>query len=140
MEIIENLGTEFSWIYRKNLQEINNKLKKIDITYNMAILLTTIYRNPGITQNELAILTCLEKTNISKILKALLEDNYVRKEYSQTDKRFFNIYLSEAGLEKLLKIKDIVFLNWISNLKNIDEEEVASFLNTLKKISNNMNK
>lgn len=139
MEIIENLGTEFSWIYRKNLQEINNKLKKIDITYNMAILLTTIYRNPGITQNELAILTCLEKTNISKILKALLEDNYVRKEYSQTDKRFFNIYLSEAGLEKLLKIKDIVFLNWISNLKNIDEEEVASFLNTLKKISNNMN-
>lgn len=78
-------------------------LKSIHASY-----LTQICANPGISQDRLAKLICINKSNVARQVAVLEEDGFVRRVPSEADKRVMELYPTEKTLEILPKIKDIL--------------------------------
>lgn len=66
--------------------------------------LTTLYRHPGITQEELARALNVNKSSVTRQLAVLEEKGYVRRESDPADKRSMLVYPTEKanGLKERL--------------------------------------
>ena len=60
--------------------------------------LTTLYRQPGISQEEMARSLNVNKSSVTRQLAVLEEKGYVRREPSPTDKRILLVYPTEKAL------------------------------------------
>ena len=60
--------------------------------------LTTLYRHPGISQEEMSRALNVNKSSVTRQLAALEEKGYVRREPSPTDKRSLLVYPTEEAL------------------------------------------
>ncbi len=67
--------------------------------------LTALYRQPGISQEEMARSLNVNKSSVTRQLSVLEEKGYVRREPSATDKRILLVYPTD----KALKLKERLF-------------------------------
>ena len=70
--------------------------------------LMQICANPGITQDRLAQLIFINKSNVARQAAFLEEEGYIRREPSQADRRAMELYPTEKALELLPQIKTIL--------------------------------
>lgn len=138
MDLIEKVGSKIAYIYRKRFQLGGKKIEPLKIKPNQFIVLMYVGRNPGLNQSELNDLLCLEKTNISRILKALEERDLIEKRLNSIDKRNYRIYLSQKGEEVLDRLKGIFNEVWREHLQGVSEEELEIFRRVLDKILENI--
>ena len=78
-------------------------LKSIHASY-----LTEICANPGISQDKLARLIFINKSNVARQVAVLEEDGYVLRVPSAADKRVMELYPTEKTLEILPKITEML--------------------------------
>ena len=87
--------------------------------------LTTLYRHPGISQEEMAKALNVNKSSVTRQLSALEVKGYVRREPAATDKRILLAYPTE----KALALKERLYHcyhDWSSYLtQDFTEEEQA---------------
>lgn len=76
------------------------------ISWNEVLLLKTIEKTPGFTVSQLSDYMNTKPFVVSRMLAKLEKADFVSSENSQTDKRFYHQYLTEAGAEKLRAIDD----------------------------------
>lgn len=89
----------------------------------------------GLTQNDISKKSEVDKAQTSRVLSELLEKNFVIA--SESDKIYNKVYrLTEEGLVVAKDINRQVteICNFVSG--DIPDEEMASFYNTLEKLSN----
>lgn len=67
--------------------------------------LTTLYRQPGISQEEMSRSLNVNKSSVARQLAILEEKGYVRREASSKDKRILLVYPTEMALA----LKDRLF-------------------------------
>jgi len=79
-------------------------LKSIHASY-----LTEICANPGISQDKLARLIFINKSNVARQVAVLEEEGYVRRVPSAADKRVMELYPTEKTLEVLPKITEMLY-------------------------------
>lgn len=93
--LVEGLYTEFA--------------KRYDITSSAMFVLRTILEHPtGCTQRYICETLIYPKQTISSMIQTLTNKGIVRKRQSQEDKRNFELYLTEEGINfTLLMIKDL---------------------------------
>ncbi|SKC69542.1 MarR family winged helix-turn-helix transcriptional regulator [Maledivibacter halophilus] len=137
MELIEQIGSIFSRLYRKRMEIISRELKHLKITTNQSIHLVNINRYPGLNQMELSNILSIDKATVSKTLRNLEKRGFVNKVLDDDDRRYYKLFLSDKGVMIVNKIKIVLEDIWIQNLNEISKEERIAFLNTLNKIYEN---
>ena len=97
--------------------------------------LTEICANPGISQDRLARLICINKSNVARQVAVLEEDGFVRRVPSEADKRVMELYPTEKTLELLPRINDILMCWEQCITHDLSEEEKELITTLLSKMS-----
>ena len=88
-----------------------------------ASYLTEICAQPGISQDKLARIICINKSNVARQAAILEEDGFVTRTSSPQDKRIMQLYPTQKTLELLPQISPILS-QWEACLTaNVSEEE-----------------
>ena len=85
----------------------NERLKGSDLGTSHHTYLFTICRNPGISQDKLAKMVYINKSNVTRNLAVLEKNGYIERRPSDTDKRVMLVYptlKAEAALPQLRQI------------------------------------
>ena len=134
MQFDENIPTApfVSIIYREHAKYINEIVKEDDLSFGLHPLLIKIYRNEGISQEQLAHDFHLNESTITRNLKKLEEKGFVER---IKDKRKKIIKVTAKGKKTAKKIMDYDE-EWDEKIKeSLTDEEYDNFLETLRKIS-----
>ena len=78
------------------------------------------------------------KPTVSDAVRVLLKKDFLKKDFSPTDSRRFNLLLSKTGKALVEELQDYS-LPVANELANIDKEALTSFFDTLSKIIYELN-
>ena len=92
--------------------------------------LTMLYRQPGISQEEMARSLNVNKSSVARQLSVLEEKGYVRRELSTTDRRIQLVYPTEKALDVRERLFHC-YHNWNSYLTQGFTEEEQAMLSSL---------
>ena len=92
--------------------------------------LTALYRQPGISQEELTRSLNVNKSSVARQLSALEEKGYVRREPSPTDKRMMLVYPTQQAVALIDRIF-ACYGSWNSYLTQDFTEEEKDMLSKL---------
>ncbi len=121
---------QISITYRCAMRFRENELADTGLAGCQTPYLTTLYRQPGISQEEMARSLNVNKSSVTRQLATLEEKGYVRREPSATDKRILLVYPTDKALE----IKERLFHcygDWNSYLTQDFTEEEKEMLSSL---------
>ena len=96
---------QISITYRCAMQFREHELTDTGLAGCQTPYLTTLYRHPGISQEEIARSLNVNKSSVTRQLASLEEKGYVYRQPSATDKRIILVYPTEKALE----LKDRLF-------------------------------
>ena len=122
-------------ISRCGVQYRSDNLAQFGLKSIHASYLTEICANPGISQDRLARIICINKSNVARQVAVLEEDGFVRREPSAANKRVMELYPTEKTLQILPQISDALMCweNCITADLTEEEKELISAL--LRKMS-----
>ena len=123
-------------ISRCGVQYRSDNLAPMGLKSIHASYLTEICANPGISQDKLARIICINKSNVARQVAVLEEDGFVRRVPSAADKRVMELYPTEKTMELLPQINSMLtcWENCITQDLTEQEKELVTFL--LSKMSN----
>lgn len=123
-------------ISRCGVQYRSDNLAQFGLKSIHASYLTEICANPGISQDRLARIICINKSNVARQVAVLEEDGFVRRVPSAADKRVMELYPTEKTMEILPRINEMLMCweNCITQDLTEEEKELLSAL--MRKISN----
>lgn len=117
------IGKYISILQRLSNIYFANELSSYQIGCGQQFFLLQIFRNPGISLQELASHGCYDKATATRAVKKLEEEAYVRTETDGEDKRVRHIYATERAeavvkltLDRMDTLTDIL-------LEGFEEEE-----------------
>ena len=122
-------------ISRCGVQYRSDNLAQFGLKSIHASYLTEICAHPGISQDRLARLICINKSNVARQAAVLEEDGFVRRIPSEADKRVMELYPTEKTLEILPKINDILMCWEQCITHDLSEEEKELITTLLSKMS-----
>ena len=119
-------------MYREHAKYINDNVKEEELSFGLHPLLIKIYRNEGISQEELAEALHLNESTIARNLKKLEDKGFIER---TKDKRKKIIKTTKKEKKIAQKVMDLDEM-WDEKLKrNLTDEEYDNLLMTLRKIS-----
>jgi len=132
-EAIGGLISKTSW-YMKTY--FNNKIKEngLDVTPEQWTLLIIIFKNPGVSQTDIAKNGLKDKTNVTRILDVLEKKKYIIRKNDENDRRIYKIYLTKNGENILKKLFPIVEAVNITTCKDLEDNELLQLKKSLLKI------
>ena len=121
-------------IARCGAQYRSDNLASLGLKGCHASYLTEICANPGLSQDRLARLICINKSNVARQVAALEEDGFIIRKPSIADKRVMELYPTEKTLELLPQIARVQ-TQWEACLtQDLTEEEQALFSKILSRM------
>ena len=122
-------------ISRCGVQYRSDNLVRFGLKSIHASYLTEICANPGISQDRLARIICINKSNVARQVAVLEEEGFVKRLPSEADKRVMELYPTEKTLELLPQISDILMC-WENCLtQDLTEDEKECLSNLMRKMS-----
>ena len=121
-----------SIMYREHAKYINDNVKEEELSFGLHPLLIKIYRNEGISQEELAEALHLNESTIARNLKNIEDKGFIERIKKKKKKI---IKITPKGGKIAQKVMDLDEM-WDKKLKsNLTDEEYDNLLKTLRKIS-----
>ena len=94
-----------------------------------------ICNNPGITQDQLAHIIYINKSNVTRQLAVLEENGYVERRICDTDKRVIEVYPTKKAIDILPQVKK-VFNDWNDYItEDLSSDEKEILISYLKRIT-----
>ena len=117
-------------ISRCGVQYRSDNLAQFGLKSIHASYLTEICAYPGISQDRLARIICINKSNVARQVAVLEEDGFVRRVPSAADKRVMELYPTEKTLEILPQINEMLMCweNCITHDLTEEEKELLTAL------------
>lgn len=84
----------------------------------------------NITSQDIQSWLCISKGAVSKMLSALEQKGYLKREISQQNRRFLTITLTPAGLEIVGKLEGIVNEIFMKLIDQMGRENAEQFINS----------
>ena len=132
------LGKYLSDLNRSFIKHSEVKLSKYNITLNMWRCMIIIENNKGCNLKDIAKALNVDGAIITRNIKKLEDLNYVIKVKRDNDNRFFDLCLTDKGLD-ILKLINEYHDKWYEKITyNFNEEEVSNLINLLNKLSSNI--
>ncbi|MGG1515891.1 MarR family transcriptional regulator [Paenibacillus oryzisoli] len=126
-----------SLIYRIGQSYIGDRLKVYGIGKGQHIFLNALYREDGLTQEEIADYLKIDKGTTAKALKKLEEQGYVTRQVSEKDKRCNEVFLTEKALAIKEDVRGVLSSWRVLLTKGLTDEEREMALNILEKMGHN---
>lgn len=132
------IGKRLSILMNHQIVRANEKLKSIDLTYAQANVLLQLKVVISLSQDDLCKRLLLDKARVSRLVKQLEEKDYINKNISTTDRRIFEISISDKGMMTIDHI--LAMLDECNEyiLKGLSENEVNQLIMTLDKLVENV--
>ncbi len=137
---IKFIGKLSSKIYRRGNIYITEKLKPYGINYIQMMCLVALYIEDGIRQEEIVEDIGIDKASVTRAIKSLEDNAYLTRTRNESDKRAFNLYLTEKAME-FKEISWKFLSEWeLMISEGIDDKDKAIAFNVLKQMSINADK
>ena len=121
-------------IARISVQYRGDQLAPMGLKSCHASYLTEICAKPGISQDGLARIICLNKSNVARQAAILEEDDFIIRKPSAADKRVVELYPAEKTLELMPQISQVL-KSWETRIADsLTEEERQSLSDLLAKM------
>ena len=135
----EPIGKYISQLYRKGGTQISKEISNFGIGQGQLMFLTQLYKQDGISQEELTEILRIDKGTTARAIKKLEEENLVTRIKDEQDRRAYKVYLTEKAKSIESNIFEIL-REWDEKIvTNLTEEEKETFTRILKKICINHN-
>lgn len=113
----------------------NERLKETDLGTAHHTYLFTICRNPGISQDKLAKMIYINKSNVTRNLAVLEKNGYIERRPSENDKRVMLVYPTQKAEDTLPLLREIVH-DWNDLVAaNFTEDELEQLRAMLARIA-----
>lgn len=134
----DRLGKHISLIYRYSQIYFNEQLKKFKLGSGQYIFLMSLFENNGITQEQLAAAVKFDKATTARAVAKLEEEGYVIRKISETDKRAYNLYITDKA--NAIKTELTAVLDEWNRIMLYDfaEQEKENVRNLIEKIGENI--
>jgi MarR family transcriptional regulator, transcriptional regulator for hemolysin len=132
------LGKMLSGIGRTFLNELNIKLKDLDIDRNFYSLILIEEGAGKITQQDLADLLDSDKVTVVRIVDYLSDKGYIKRVRDSSDKRKFRLTLTTKAEKELPLIREAISEVTLAALKGFSDEKVEEFYETINNIKHNL--
>lgn len=140
MLLSKEIAVELNLTGCKLKQYIAAKLRKNDVplTPEQFMLIDLLWNQGEMTQQQLADQLQKDKNSVTKLVDAIEKKGFVVRKQNPHDRRANTLVLTEKAneLKPGAKQKGISILDQI--LEGISEDELRSFLSTLRKLNANM--
>lgn len=121
---------------KKIKQKLQRKFHSLNagITVDQWVVLDSLHKDPGLSQYEIAERTYKDAPTVTRIIDLLCKKNLVERVMDESDRRRFNIFLTEDGHEKIQELLPIVIdmqsIGW-GELKDEDYEQLMRILDVI---------
>ena len=133
----DNVGKWISVLYRQFQVYINNELKAFNLNSSQYVFLVCLYKQDGVSQEELGNRLFIDKGAVARAIKQLEENGYIIRKVNPEDKRAYEIYLTEKAMTIREEFKAILD-NWNSIISSGQgEDEIKVLIDALKNMSSN---
>jgi len=133
----ESIGKWISIIHRYTHSYMSKVLKSYNIGSGQFIFLVTLFKNDGVSQEELSNCLDIDKATTARAIKKLEKEGYVRREVDPEDRRVYRVYVTQKALE-MKSVMHKVLSRWTDILvSDLSQEEIELALKLLMKISHN---
>ena len=113
----------------------NERLKDTDLGTAHHTYLFTICRNPGISQERLARMIYINKSNVTRNLAVLEKNGYIERRPSEQDKRVMLVYPTQKAEDTLPKLRQIM-RDWNDLVAaDLTEDELEQLRDILSRIA-----
>lgn len=139
MEKAQNAGFLIKQISEQTDKRINNDLKQHNLTssqFRAMVILS--HASSNITQKNLEEILKVSHATTSGIVAGLNEKGLVKCAFDGDDKREKYIYITDAGLGLLNRIRDGAEKTERLLFKGVEDYEIDNLVKTLKKIGDNL--
>lgn len=112
------------------------EIGEIGINTRQGIILKMLLREDGLTQKELTSRLEITSSSCGELITKLEQGGYLEKRTSPTDKRTFNIYLTDIGrvlAEQYKEICAVELEEWASDLTPDEKEQLWALLQKLSR-------
>ena len=109
-------------------------LGNTDLSLSDYDMIHTVRHRPGVTQEELRRLYCLDKSTIARRAAKLEEAGYIRRCPSTEDKRRKELFVTEKGdaLREAKVEAEAFYFGWLTS--ELEEAELAALVPLLDKL------
>jgi DNA-binding MarR family transcriptional regulator len=108
------------------------------VTVDQWILLQEIEQQPGLSQLELAQATFKDAPTVTRILDDLTRQGMLQRVADPSDRRRFNIVLTEQGKAIIEKVRPVVVTFRNQAWKGLSEKELLQLRHLLDKVFTNL--
>lgn len=107
-----------------------------DITVDQALILIIIDREDK-TQSEIADLVFKDYASMTRIIKLMINKNYLTKTIDDADKRKAELKITQIGKEIIEKLNPVIKKNREIALNTLSEQDIKQLFKILNKITQN---
>lgn len=132
-----SIGRWISVLYRYRKSYVNKWLEPYGIVGVQFIILLVLFRRGGASQENISDHLKIDKTTTAKAIKKLENNGYLMRKKDPSDKRAYNVYLTQKALDIIPFIQQTV-IKWESIVTSgIPDEEYHMIENVLEKMAEN---
>jgi len=140
MEVTECINFLLTRAQQTVLSYFKAKLDEFGVTPVQYGILSCLWGKNGQTATEIAQKLCLDGSTITGILDRMENKGLLKRESDPNDRRAIRIVISDKGQQLQKPIGEVIEISNKQILDILLEEEQELFIESLKKIANNVNK
>jgi DNA-binding MarR family transcriptional regulator len=116
----------------------NFRLHEYTITYEQWQVLSRLYEEDGLTQNQLAMTIERDQGSISRLIDNMIKRGLVGRISDDTDRRIKRVFLTEESHRIQEELEEIAVKTISQATRNMSEKELKTCLNILDQIRENL--
>src|SRR6202035_1758004 len=134
----DHLFFHFSQILARRTQAINACLRPYSLDYSRWRVLAVLQEHPGATMGELADLTSVDRTTLTRTLGLMEEAGLIVRRERKSDRRSLTISLTGKGRRMFARILPLTLGETDRALTGFSPAEIAALRDRLKRIADNL--
>ena len=139
-ELAIELGRAMQEMRNKSRQTIQLRMKEnnMNLTFEMLEVLSCLWRQNGINQQEIADITLKDKSSMTYLIDNLVKRNMVKREEDENDRRNKLIYLTDEANNLKAQLYPWVTEMYTVATEDIDAKDLTTCLNLINKMVGNL--
>lgn len=138
MNIRDSFGHILNVSAKNIKRELDDKLKKYNITTTQWAVIKLLSEKDDLTQAEIAEMLSSDRATAGTVIDKLISKKLVYKNQSEIDRRAYRVKISQEGLELAEKVNNEAVRCNNKALTGFSDEEVKKFIAYLKKVNDNL--
>ncbi len=134
---IDTIKKNISILYRQFQVFLNHELEDSDITAIELMYLLDLYKQDGITQDELLKEYCIDKAAKTRVIQKMEKKGLVQREVADGDKRAKKVFLTEKanGYRELISNIQKKWLEAMWTSLDVTEDDMKIFVKVLAAVT-----